>query len=184
VSCRRPARAGAALALAHEDWRRDLALLPRQSVLEFREGALSKGDRDPEPIVTYLVIRAEPYSMVPTLIAQFRNRVHLVGAQIEDNRIRLTWYTPQRPDTDYAVFVHARRDGVLVAQHDGDPADGLYPTSQWQPGDVVVDVHTLAGDWDAKRDQVTVGLYRRDTGERVPVVDPAGHAIADSVPVN
>jgi Dolichyl-phosphate-mannose-protein mannosyltransferase len=181
-----PPSAGPTLLLLwpYEDWRRDLALLPSQSVLEFREGALSKGDRDPEPIVTYLVVRAEPYSTLPTPIAQFQNRVQLVGAQIEDKRIRLTWHTPQRLDTDYVVFVHARRDGALVAQHDGDPAGGLYPMSQWQPGDVVVDAHTLAGDWDAKRDQVIVGLYRRDTGERVPVVDPAGHAIGDSVPVN
>lgn len=168
----------------YEDWRRDLALLPRQSVREFREGALSKGDRDPEPIVTYLVVQAEPYSRLSTPIAQFRNGVQLVSAQIEDKRVRLMWYTPQRLDTDCVVFVHAQRDGVLVAQHDGDPANGLYPTSQWEPGDVVVDVHALAGDRDAKRDQVIVGLYRRDTGERVPVVDPAGHAIADSVRVN
>ena len=181
-----PPGAGPTLLLLwpYEDWRRDLALLPRQSVLEFRKGALSKGDRDPEPIVTYLVIRAEPYSTVPAPIAQFQNRVQLVGAQIENKRVRLTWHMPQRLDTDYVVFVHARRDGALTAQHDGDPADGLYPTSQWQPGDVVMDVHALTGDWDVARDQLVVGLYRRDTGERVPVVDSTGHAVADSVPIN
>lgn len=167
----------------YEDWRRDLALLPRQSVIELREGALSKGDRDPEPIVAYLTVRAEPYSSLPKRVASFRNGVQLVGAQIEEKRVRLMWYAPQTPDTDYAVFVHVQRDGALVAQHDGDPAGGLYPMSQWRPGDIIVDEHVLSSAWDAKRDQVIVGLYRRDMGERLPVLDAAGNVAGDSVQV-
>jgi len=164
----------------YKDWRRDLALLPRQAVIEFREGALSKGDRDPEPIVTYLVVRAEPYSSLPTPLARFGNGAQLVGAQVEGDRVRLMWHALQKLDADYAVFVHARRNGALVAQHDGDPAGGLYPMSQWRPGDVVVDEHALPGAWDA---QVVVGLYRRDTGQRAPVVDAVGNVVGDSAPV-
>jgi hypothetical protein len=164
----------------YKDWRRDLALLPRQAVIEFREGALSKGDRDPEPIVTYLVVRAEPYSSLPTPLARFGNGAQLVGAQVEGDRVRLMWHALQKLDADYAVFVHARRNGALVAQHDGDPAGGLYPMSQWRPGDVVVDEHALPGAWNA---QVVVGLYRRDTGQRAPVVDAVGNVVGDSVPV-
>jgi hypothetical protein len=167
----------------YEDWRRDLALLPRQSVIEFRDGALSKGDRDPEPIVTYLVVRAEPYSAPPAPLAQFRGGPQLVGAQVQGTRVRLTWYAPQKLDADYAVFVHALRDGASVAQHDGDPAGGQYPMSQWRPGDMVIDEHVLSGAWDAKHDQIVVGLYRRDTGERLPVVDMAGNVVGDSVPI-
>jgi hypothetical protein len=167
----------------YEDWRRDLALLPRQSVIEFREGALFKGDRDPEPMVTYLVIRAEPYSALPAPLAQFRGGPQLVGAQVLGSSVRLTWYAPQKLDADYAVFVHALRDGASVAQHDGDPAGGQYPMSQWRPGDMVIDEHVLSGAWDAKHDQIVVGLYRRDTGERLPVVDRAGNVVGDSVPV-
>jgi 4-amino-4-deoxy-L-arabinose transferase-like glycosyltransferase len=167
----------------YEDWQRDLALLPRQSVIEFRDGALSKGDRDPEPIVTYLVVRAEPYSTPPAPLAQFRGGPQLVGAQVQGTRVRLTWYAPQKLDADYAVFVHALRDGASVAQHDGDPAGGQYPMSQWRPGDMVIDEHILSGAWDAKRDQVVVGLYRRDTGERLSVVDAADQVVSDSVPI-
>jgi len=162
----------------YEDWRRDLALLPRQATLEFRKGALAKGDRDPEPIVTYLVVRAAPYSSLPTPLARFGNGAQLVGAQVEGNRVRLMWRAPQKLDADCAVFVHARRDGALVAQHDGDPAGGLYPMSQWRPGDVVVDEHALPG---ARGFQVVVGLYRRDTGARLPVVDAAGNVVGDEV---
>ena len=167
----------------YEDWRRDLALLPRQATLEMREGALSKGDRDKEPIVDYVIVRAEPYTTAPRPLARFQNGVQLVGAQIFGARVRLTWYAPQAPDTDYAVFVHAERNGSIVAQHDGDPAGGLAPMSQWRPGDMVIDEHPLAGAWDAGRDQVVVGLYRRDTGKRLPVVDAAGNVIGDSMPI-
>jgi hypothetical protein len=167
----------------YEDWQRDLALLPRQSVLEFREGALSKGDRDKEPIVTYLVVTAEPYSAIPAPLARFQGGVQLVGARVQGQRVRLTWYTPQTPDADYAVFVHALRDGARAAQHDGDPASSLYPTSQWRPGDMIIDEHVLSGAWDAKRDQVVVGLYRHDTGQRLPIVDAAGNIVGDSAQV-
>ena len=55
--------------------------------------------------------------------------------------------------------------------------------SQWRPGDMVIDEHVLSGAWDAKRDQVVVGLYRRDTGERLSVVDAADQVVGDSVPI-
>ena len=48
---------------------------------------------------------------------------------------------------------------------------------------MVIDEHVLSGAWDAKRDQVVVGLYRRGTGERLPVVDRAGNVVGDSVSV-
>ena len=167
----------------YEDWRRDMALLPRQSVIEFREGAQSKGDRDKEPIVNYLVVSAEPYTSVPQPLARFQNGVQLVGAQVVGTRVRLMWHAPQTPEADYAVFVHARRGDAVVAQHDGDPASGLYPMTQWRPGDMVIDEHSLVGAWEAGRDQIVVGLYRRETGTRLPVVNEAGVVLGDSAPI-
>jgi hypothetical protein len=55
--------------------------------------------------------------------------------------------------------------------------------SQWRPGDVIIDDHVLAGTWDTLHDQVMVGLYRRDTGQRLPVVDAGGAVLGDSVQV-
>jgi hypothetical protein len=180
-----PPNAGPTLLLLwpYEDWRRDLALLPHPAVLEFRQGALSKGDRDKEPIVTYLVVHAEPYSAVPAPQALFRGGVQLAGARVQGQHVRLMWYAPQAPDVDYAVFVHVLHEGTRIAQHDSDPTGGLYPMSQWRPGDMIIDDHILAGTWDAQGDQVMVGLYRRDTGERLPVVDAAGTVLGDSVQV-
>ncbi len=167
----------------YEDWRRDMALLPRQSVVEFREGAQSKGDRDKEPIVNYLVVSAEPYTSAPQPLARFQNGVQLVGAQVVGTRVRLTWYAPQTLEADYAVFVHARQGDAVIAQHDGDPASGLYPMAQWRPGDMVIDEHSLVGAWEAGRDQIVVGLYRRETGTRLPVVNETGVVLGDSVTI-
>jgi mannosyltransferase len=109
--------------------------------------------------------------------------VQLVGAQVQGQRVRLMWYAPQTPDADYAVFVHVLHDGTRIAQHDSDPTGGLYPTSQWRPGDMIIDDHVVAGAWDAQSDQVMVGLYRRDTGQRLPVLDAGGSVLGDSVQV-
>jgi hypothetical protein len=48
---------------------------------------------------------------------------------------------------------------------------------------MVIDDHVLAGAWDAQGDQVMVGLYRRDTGQRLPVLDVGGAVLGDSVQV-
>jgi hypothetical protein len=51
--------------------------------------------------------------------------------------------------------------------------------SQWRPGDRVIDEHLLSGVWE----QAIVGLYRRDTGRRAPVVDAAGNPAGDTVSI-
>jgi hypothetical protein len=46
---------------------------------------------------------------------------------------------------------------------------GNYPTSAWQPGDVIEDVHPLQASGDLRIPRASIGLYRLDTGERLPV---------------
>jgi hypothetical protein len=46
---------------------------------------------------------------------------------------------------------------------------GNYPTSAWQPGDVVEDVHLLPVSGDLKIPRGSIGLYRLDTGERLSI---------------
>jgi hypothetical protein len=43
----------------------------------------------------------------------------------------------------------------------------------------VIDEHPLSGAWD----QAVIGLYRRDTGQRVPVVDEAGNPTGETVSI-
>jgi hypothetical protein len=98
--------------------------------------------------------------------------------------VRLHWQSTQEVGADFAVFVHlVAEDGRIIAQHDGTPEGGFYPTSAWAPGEVVVDEHRL----DLPAEQVPgdyrllVGLYRPDTAERLPVLGADGWPVGDHV---
>jgi 4-amino-4-deoxy-L-arabinose transferase-like glycosyltransferase len=84
--------------------------------------------------------------------------------------VTLVWWLAQAVDQDYSVFVHLRETGSdeIAAQGDGPPAEGWYPTSSWQPGDVVDDVHQVqAPAVDAAAGyELVVGWYELVTGAR------------------
>jgi hypothetical protein len=84
------------------------------------------------------------------------------------------WKALQPIGVDYTVFLHVRDEyGENVSQRDGQPFDGLYPTSQWHPGETValpLDVD-LPLDLSAGSYSLAVGLYRLDTMERLPLED-------------
>ena len=63
------------------------------------------------------------------------------------------------------------------------PEGGFYPTSAWEPGEIVLDKHSVELAADARQGdyQFVVGLYRLDTGERLPVLGPDGEPMGDSV---
>ncbi len=90
------------------------------------------------------------------------------------------WKALSRMDNIYAVFNHVvAPDGTQLTQEDGWPQHGSYHTSQWLPGEVVEDRHTvqvpagaLPGDYVLR-----VGMYDAATLERLDVaVDGASIA--------
>ena len=90
--------------------------------------------------------------------------------------VQLRWLPGQALGQDYSVFVHVLDgSGRLVAQADGPPAGGQWPARYWLPGIPVDDSRTvnLPPDLPAGRYAVVAGLYRLDTGERLPAT-PAG----------
>jgi len=98
--------------------------------------------------------------------------------------VTLFWQAAQAVPADYSVFLHLiGPDGQIVAQTDSGPAGGSRPTSGWQPGETIVDRHGLLlpaavapGEY-----QLRLGLYLPSTGERLPVVGPAGKQLGDSM---
>ena len=87
--------------------------------------------------------------------------------------VTLTWRALAAPAGDYAVLLHLLNDAdALVAAYDGPPQGGAYPTALWQPGDVVVDEHTLVlpAALPPGRYRLVTGWYRADTLERLPVM--------------
>jgi hypothetical protein len=85
----------------------------------------------------------------------------------------ITWHVLERLQKSYTVFIHITdQDGRIITQRDAPPLGGSRPTDTWQPGEKLLDSHTLTLPANAPIGdlKVHVGLYRGD--ERLPVVDP------------
>ncbi len=54
----------------------------------------------------------------------------------EPATVRIAWRADSPAAQDYSVFIHlVDEDGLIIAQHDTMPGGGLFPTSQWSPGE-------------------------------------------------
>jgi hypothetical protein len=98
--------------------------------------------------------------------------------------LALHWTVVETMDREYTVFVHLfNEDGQRVLQADSQPLDGTYPTSLWEPGEHLIDRHTLALPYGLPSGAYTivVGLYG-ESDERLLVIDAAGAPAGDSAP--
>jgi hypothetical protein len=82
------------------------------------------------------------------------------------HKITLYWQrkSPEPIDTAYKVFIHVatdQSDQGRITSSDTAPVDWLYPTTCWQPEQIVADEHPLVVPQDAKPGDypVFVGLY-------------------------
>jgi 4-amino-4-deoxy-L-arabinose transferase-like glycosyltransferase len=111
--------------------------------------------------------------------AQLGNSVSLLGYDVADEaanlRITLYWQDQAPLRASYTVFVHLTNpSGQLVAQHDGLPRGGRFPTDAWEPGDRLRDDHSVpVGTLPPGRYEVQVGMYDTQTGQRLPVTAPS-----------
>ena len=119
--------------------------------------------------------------------------IELVGYRLGEGaqpgqplKIALYWRARAAPPEDYTVFVHlVNTAGELVAQHDGQPVGGDYPTSFWDAGETVKDEHEieLPAGLAPGEYRVQVGLYRPADGARLRVTDTESRDIGDSAPI-
>lgn len=109
-------------------------------------------------------------SMTPTTFGDAASLLDASVTKTDGNwQISLLWESQGVFDNDYTVFVHAYADdGELLATGDGPPQKGHFPTSMWQSGDRVLDVHLLSLPENITPARIAVGLYSPATGERVP----------------
>lgn len=115
--------------------------------------------------------------------AAFADGVQLLGSYVTINgkpqveraepgqwlRVTLWWSASEPITREYKVFVHAvDANGQLAAQHDSMPRNNSAPTSQWQSGQVVMDLHEFQIPPDsAAVVGIDVGLYDPETGQRL-----------------
>jgi hypothetical protein len=80
----------------------------------------------------------------------------------------MAWQANVEMERSYTAYVHLlAADGELVAQLDRLP-DG-YPTSDWQPGEIVIDSYAiqLPPNWQAGDHYLQTGFYFLPTQERL-----------------
>jgi 4-amino-4-deoxy-L-arabinose transferase-like glycosyltransferase len=81
---------------------------------------------------------------------------------------------------DYTTFVHVRNGaGDIIAQQDQPPLNGAYPTSLWDPGELIADTITIPvpPDFAVGSYDLVVGLYDFATGARLVVPDNATNEV-------
>ena len=100
--------------------------------------------------------------------------------------ITLYWSAKQAGQGEYTRFVQLLdRDNRVIAQSDSYPANGAYPTSAWQEGDLVRDRVTLLLPAAAQPGEyrLIAGMYDATTMRRLPVLHTDGQSADDYVPV-
>ena len=118
----------------------------------------------------------------------FDQLLSLVGYEIttpEDGQaiqIVTAWQVIGPLPDDLAIFVHwLDGEGNLISQHDGlDAAPGTL-----RPGDIIIQRHVLpwTSSLPAPIGSLHLGLYLRETGQRLQIFDEAG-ATADFYPIS
>ncbi len=126
--------------------------------------------------------------------ARFGESITLVGYDVSAESVKpgdalvvtLVWRADAALEIDYTAFVHLLdSDDSLVVQSDHPPAGGAYPTSLWEPGDVVRDSHYLTVHEDVQSGPCTlsIGMYNLQTNDRLPAYGDHGRFRDDVISV-
>lgn len=125
---------------------------------------------------------------------RFGEHIRLVGYTLrgQDNvpggtvALTLYWQATAPVPFPYRVTTQVidRSDAYKAGQQDGEPGCNLFPTSTWQPGDVIVDRYTIRLADDARPGTYTllIGLYDPDGDVGRPGVFTAdGMSLGDAL---
>jgi hypothetical protein len=155
------------------------------------ESILPSVGGDDRVVLDYLTtVGMTPLPPETQLEAAFGDGVRLLGYTLacepQDSacNVKLYWQAETPLDVDYTVFVHlVGDDGLIAGQHDGMPEGDTYPTSSWEPGEIVVDEHRfeIAADAPPGEYQLLAGLYQLETSERLPVLGAEGQPVSDTI---
>jgi hypothetical protein len=112
--------------------------------------------------------------------AKFGDQITFVGANLgstaipakEPVELELVWQARQPVPFAYTTFVHLVDEaGQMWGQVDRVPGDGRWPTTEWEPGEWIIDKFELtpAPDTPPGMYKLIVGVYNSRTIERLPV---------------
>lgn len=119
----------------------------------------------------------------------FNRQIRLTGYHVSQPagpggtlNVMLRWRADAPIDNDFTVFVQlVDADNAILAQGDGKPQGGFYPTPFWQPGERITDAYTISlpAEIPPGRYDILLGFYEADSGARLQILDEAGQFKAD-----
>jgi 4-amino-4-deoxy-L-arabinose transferase-like glycosyltransferase len=136
---------------------------------------------DDEAILGKFRVQSLPPSLPQYPInAQFGDAVSLLGGDFPERSLypgqtltyTLHWQAINSIALDYTVFNHVLdAQGNMIAQQDSMPQHNQYPTSWWDPGEIVTDPRSipLPAELGPGVYTLRIGLYDPQTGQRLPL---------------
>jgi hypothetical protein len=104
------------------------------------------------------------------------------GTEGSSLHLNLQWQALSTVNENYKRFVHLLDEtNSVVIQSDAFPCNWTCPTGEWQPDQLVADEAILSlAHLPAGRYTLAVGMYREETGQRLPAQDDNGLPIPDN----
>ncbi|UCC53059.1 MAG: glycosyltransferase family 39 protein [Anaerolineaceae bacterium] len=164
--------------------------LPTQLRLLLKVGE----DRDPVEIARVKAVPDAWPKRSDTVAARLGEGLELVNAEFTPQiaeagtavNVNMRWQVSEAPGRELTTFVHlGDPNQVPLAQADGPPFGGGYPTSNWAPGEVLDDGYSLIipEDLDPGQYPIQVGIYEPDSGARLPLWIGEERQAQDAYPV-
>ena len=140
----------------------------------------------------------------PTAVAQiqtptdfrFGDSIRLVGYTLrgQDNvpgggvNLTLYWQADAPVPQAYSISTQVidQSDAYKAGQRDGEPVCNSLPTNSWQPGKIIADRYyiPLAADARAGTYTLLLGMYERETGQRIKIFTADGTLIGESIGID
>jgi 4-amino-4-deoxy-L-arabinose transferase-like glycosyltransferase len=126
------------------------------------------------------------------LRVNFGGAVKLLGYSVvphsDELDVTLIWEVVQATEGPESLFLHLSpaggADAQRLAQYDGEPCRGWYPSWRWKPGEWLVETYPLSLPPSLARGDYTLrigwyGVSPAGAGSRLPAYDEAGQALPD-----
>jgi 4-amino-4-deoxy-L-arabinose transferase-like glycosyltransferase len=152
------------------------------------DGALTRGDLEETAYPLYVQYALDAISDVEAEpLAIFGDQIVLQAldvTQIDPYRVKVDiyWQSESAVNEDLTVFAHVLGSQGIAAQVDRPLGAGRWAGQWWRPGVRLHETYVISLEepFDPSQQQIAVGLYSSNSGERLPVKDAAsGQEIGD-----
>jgi len=127
------------------------------------------------------------------LKASFDGKIELIGYEVDrtqltagrDVTLKYVFKCLEATEKSWKFFVHLKHEKGQFHNADHAPAGGSYPVAKWQPGEYIIDEHTvrIPSRWPKGKARVMIGFWDKKSKERLPVSSADGEVDGDRVVV-